>query len=616
MKRTIYYSIIFSLALLVWLMPGSLAAQAQQAGTVVINGGTLIDGNGGTPVPDSVIIIQGNRITNVGRKGQTTIPPNAQVINADGKFILPGMWDCQTSYSWWYGELMLNHGVTSTMDVGIQFELAVPVREAILHGKMIGPRTWTGIANITTNSGNRGTGLETPLTPAQVPKSAEEMRQFVRTRISAGADYIIFQDGGLPAEFYQAGFDEAKKLGKPVFTRASGPNLKVREAAMWGSVGLPHSRGIPEAVARDGSTANNSLDLYAEMDDAKANAVVQLLVQNRVALIPNLYHEAPSYPRDWARFEAEGRRLFANPDILAYYPEHSVQDYLANFRMRDTGAVRERRMRGYQNMLRFHKMFIDAGGRLLTGGDTNDTKAPGLMQHHEMQVMAEAGITPMKIIQAATKFPAQSIGVDDRLGTIEVGKLADVVIVNADPLQDIRNLTQIDQVVFDGKVVERTYRPWFGDPFLMDGGNSPTVEALTWVVALKQATFRQGGGGGQGGGGQAAREFQGLPNPQDSPQPGIETISPVLVTQGSPTTTVTLQGFNFVRRSRVYFDGQSVPYRAVSPTELRVTLDENLLRKAGRFDVVVENPLPLNGDHQGFGNGTSNKAHLIVNFRY
>src|SRR6266849_4766030 len=77
---------------------------------IVVEGGTLIDGNGGATVPDSVVIIQGNKITAVSRKGQVTYPANARVIKADGKFVLPGLIDAQVSYSWPFGEAMLNNG--------------------------------------------------------------------------------------------------------------------------------------------------------------------------------------------------------------------------------------------------------------------------------------------------------------------------------------------------------------------------------------------------------------------------------------------------------------------------------------------------------------------------
>ena len=111
---------------------------------LVIEGGTLIDGNGGAPVPNAVVVVQGSRITAVGRVGQVTVPPGARVINARGKFVLPGLWDSQVAYSWYFGEAMLNHGITSSIDVGTEAETAVPHRDSVLHGKVLAPLVNTG----------------------------------------------------------------------------------------------------------------------------------------------------------------------------------------------------------------------------------------------------------------------------------------------------------------------------------------------------------------------------------------------------------------------------------------------------------------------------------------
>lgn len=153
------------------------------------------------------------------------------------------------------------------------------------------------------------------------------------------------------------------------------------------------------------------------------------------------------------------------------------------------------------------------------------------------------------------------------------------------------------------------------DPFHRSSEMNPPVEALQWVAAFKEVAFNARGfrftGRPPGGPGTP------LPDPVESPQPAIETITPVMITQGSPTTTVTITGFHFVRRSRLYFNGTSVPYRAISPSRLEVTIDASLLHEAGWLDLVVKNPLPLNPEIGApWGNGTSNKAHLIVDYRY
>jgi hypothetical protein len=218
----------------------------------------------------------------------------------------------------------------------------------------------------------------------------------------------------------------------------------------------------------------------------------------------------------------------------------------------------------------------------------------------------------MQIIQGSTKWPAEMLRKQDLLGTIEAGKLADVIILREDPLQDIRNIGSIETVIFDGKVVDRTYHTTYRSPFNVGSGNAtPTVGALPWVVALKNNN--RGGGGQQGQ--QAAA---GVPDPANSPQPAIESINPYIVTQDSGTVTVSLKGINFVRRSAVYFNGRPAPSRTVSPTELQVTLDAEALRTAGRFDLVVKNPEPIDPYFKDgmWGSGTSNPAYLIVNFKY
>lgn len=254
-------------------------------------------------------------------------------------------------------------------------------------------------------------------------------------------------------------------------------------------------------------------------------------------------------------------------------------------------------------------MYLDSGGRVTAGGNTNVSKAVGLDLHQELEVFVEGGFTPMEAIQAATKWPAETFHWQDRVGTIESGKWADMIILNADPLQDIHNTQKIDNIVFNGKIIDRKYHPWPSDPY-MDIGNyswgNPPVESLNWVVALKNLVRP----GGLGGGGRA----EGVPNPAISPQPAIETISPTLVTEADPTTTLTVKGFGFVRRMQVYFNGRSVPYKVVSPDEVDVTLDEALLRTPGKFDIQIKNPPPI--DTPYMGDGSSNMAHLLVNFKY
>ena len=610
MRRTLVYAL---LGVAVVALP--MAAQTTQQAALVIEGGTLIDGNGGEPVRDAVIVIQGSKITAVGHKGQVTVPPNARVINAVGKFVLPGLWESQTAYSWYFGEAMLNHGITSSIDVGTEAEVAVPHRDAVLHGKDLAPRAFTGILRIGSTL-NGATGYEGPLHTIRVPKSADDTREIVRTVLGAGADYVIFYDGAMPFDWYKAGVEEAHKLGKPAFVRAYGPGIFPAQAAEIGATQLPHSAGIPLAIAknpsqfRQGRDDRNELDKYADMDDAKAADLIKTLVADHVTLVPTFIINYRGYPKDWAQFRAEAHDWYKDASLQKYYPKEAMEQSLAAYDDVDTGDVRQRRLKGWDNVKRFHKMFVDAGGHLVVSGNLNDRYVPGLQLFQEMRVMREVGMTPMQIIVGSTKYAAELVQKEDALGTIEAGKTADILIVGSDPLQDVGNLLKTDTVVFGGKVVDRRYHADYKTTFSPPGDGAsagPIVEALPWVVALMKARP-----------GPPQETLSALPDPARSPQPAIHTIDPFIVTQGPASATVTLKGLNFVRRSTVRFNGKVVPTEVINQTQLKFTLDPEMQKTAGRFDLVVINPAPVDTFYSRgmWGNGTSNTAHLVINYRY
>src|ERR1700687_403161 len=177
------------------LAGGVVPVEAQTPQALVIQGATLIDGNGGPPVANSVIVIQGNRIAAAGAAGQVQVPAGAQTIDAGGKFLVPGLWDAQTNYSWFDGELNLNQGVTSIVDIGDGEEWSILHREAVLHGKIRGPRTVIGIGHLGGANPDQLTRLATALSPRQIPKTVEETVAVARKLLDAGADMIMFHDG-------------------------------------------------------------------------------------------------------------------------------------------------------------------------------------------------------------------------------------------------------------------------------------------------------------------------------------------------------------------------------------------------------------------------------------
>ncbi len=592
-----------------WMMPVYAVAQTERPSTLVIEGGTLIDGNGGTPVQDAVIVIQGNKIATVSRKGQAPVPDGTQVVRADGKFIFPGLMDAHLHYSGFLAELMLAHGVTSAFDIGGRGIYHVARREAIARGRVPGPRLFIVVETLL-GPVKAGRIVYGTYGRQAEPVKVEKALQIVRSAIAAGADMINIWRRISKAVF-EAPVEEAHKAGLPVVAQAIGPEVFAREAVLAGADVLEPASGINISMAKDPSKGKNwglaeddSLDPrpFADMDETKAAEMIRLLVDRKVHLEPDLIAEGRGLHRQQAQWKLQDYELLSNP-ALAYIPEGTRYKWLANYTHFDELEPADREMvrKGFQNMQRFIGQFARAGGKVLTGTDTSNGgwAVPGVGVQREMELLVEAGLTPMEAIQAATRNAAEGYRVLNRVGTIEPGKLADLVIVNDDPLKDIRNVQKIEWVIQDGKVVDRTYHRWFSDPF-----EGEFVEAPEWVDALKQVTAA------------GIRTIAGLTDPRwefGQPCPGIESLSPNVVTEGGAATTVTINGVNFTKKSVVYWGERPVPSQLIGETELRATIDAGLMARAGVFPITVRNPGPYLS--QPKWGSVSNRAFLLVNFK-
>lgn len=606
MKKHAHRPLIFILFFL-FCIPVNVIAQGEQPATLVIEGGTLIDGNGGAPVRDALIVVRGNKIETVSRKGQS-FPPGAQVLHADGKFILPGLMDAHVHYGGFLAELLLAHGVTTVFDIGGRGLYHVVRREAIARGRVIGPRLFIAVESM----------LAPPL-PGRIvygrfgrqgPLPVEKAREGTKRAIAEGADVINIRRG-LTEDAFKAVVEDAHKAGLPVVAQPIGPHLFAREAVLAGADILEHASGVSISTTKDpskwkgwGEIELHSLDTrpYSEMDDAKAADLIKLMVDRKVYLELDLVAEGRGLHKQRKEWELADYALLSNPD-LAYIPEGVRQKWMNNYTEFDDWppAERERMKKGYQNYERFVGMFVKAGGKVMTGDDTSAVgwATAGVGIHHELELMVESGLTPMQAILAATRNPAEGYRVLNRVGTVEPGKFADLLILNADPLQDIRNTQQIEWVIKDGKVWDRAYHRWFVDPFSGDD-----LEAPDWLEGLKRATA------------EGARTVAGLTDPTwafGQPCPGIESLSPLIVTEGGPQFTLTIKGLNFTTKSTVYWGERPLRSRLVSETELSVTIDAPLIARAGISPIQVRNPGPFLLQPK-WGN-TSNRAYFMVNLK-
>ena len=227
------------------------AAQGQPT-ALVIQGGTLVDGNGGPPLANAVIVIQGNRIAAVGAAGSVQVPPGAQVINAAGKWITPGLIDAKANWNWMYGEAFLHWGVTSAMVTGARNDQGIAERDAVNHGIFPGPRLYQGFINLQGGGpdGKRPNNYK-PGAGDRIVRTPEEARALVRYNIESGADFIGTNDGNGPPELFSAIADEAHKAGKGVVMRCVGPQTRGKECVLAGADVMVHTGEIGDQISSD-----------------------------------------------------------------------------------------------------------------------------------------------------------------------------------------------------------------------------------------------------------------------------------------------------------------------------------------------------------------------------
>jgi hypothetical protein len=235
-------------AITVWAMVDRLAGQAPAQAALVIEGGKLIDGNGGTPVPDVQIVIRGNRIAAIGRRG-APIPQGARVLPADGKFIIPGLWDAHLNFYSHNGEAMLNHGVTSFIGIGDNGKARIFAREGILKGRILAPRPWDAPVHFQDFANLNG--LESPYFQLKVLNTSDDAREWVSRILGLGASGVFFQNGRAKDDVVRTAFELAHKAGKPGFIRATGPEIFPKKAADLGVDAIPLSQGVSEEIAND-----------------------------------------------------------------------------------------------------------------------------------------------------------------------------------------------------------------------------------------------------------------------------------------------------------------------------------------------------------------------------
>jgi imidazolonepropionase-like amidohydrolase len=414
---------------------------SHEASTIAILGGTLIDGTGAAPVTDSAVVIHDGRIVEVGPRYRVKLPKHAEIVDARGKYILPGLWDMHAHFEqveW--GPIYLAAGVTTVRDCGNEFEFITAVRDAVAQGHGLGPRLL--LAGIVDGSGPMTIGVERVDTP-------EQAKQWVDRYHAANFQQMKIYSS-VKLEELKAVADEAHKLGMTV-TGHIPEGLNAYQAIEAGQDQINHIQYItdimhapfPADMSRpDKMKALANIDLQSP-EAKKAIAFLKehhTVVDPTMALFEFLTATTAKPP---ASFE---------PGVTKVAPELAEQ-------LTDVGPPTERSEIGekvFQKEIAIVGALHKAGIPIVAG---TDQTVPGHSLHREIELYVQAGFTSMEAIQAATIVPARAMGVEKELGTVEKGKRGDLILINGNPLEDIHNTRNIEYVVTNG-VMYKTADLW------------------------------------------------------------------------------------------------------------------------------------------------------------
>ena len=431
---------------------GGSAPRAEPAGLAIV-GAQLIDGTGGEPIPDSVLLIHDGRIQAAGTRGATPVPEGAHVVDAAGKTIIPGLIDTHSHYRGDATSIerqfnaQVFFGVTSARSIGSDPPENIPVMRATHTPRPGIPRVFTA---------GRGFSYPDGFPPgnsAHQPRTPEEARELVRGLAEQGVHFTKMWVNEMPEPGHKIPPEIRAAIVDESLKNSLLPVAHIDEEA--------DGRQLVEAGLRDflhTTVRTFGPGAGVPMDDASVSEeFLQMCVDNGVSFSPTL----SIIQNNW--HFAERPELLDDPQVRAAFASYDSQaptlwgDPEARAAVVHAPGFADRKA-SFQQVLDFVETIHQAGVGLALGTDSGTANVPfGWAVHHELELYVEAGLTPMQAIVAATAGGARlmpPVGAAD-FGTLEVGKIADLVLLSADPLRDIRNTLAIDRVMQGGEWVDR-----------------------------------------------------------------------------------------------------------------------------------------------------------------
>jgi len=441
-----------------------------QTRPVVIQGGTLIDGTGRPPLANAAIVFQDGRIREVGRGGEVSVPQGAEVIDGKGKTILPGLIDGHCHYRDWMGEVYLRYGVVTCPNISNNpADWIIAQREGVRNGTIRGPRVWAA-GNVIDGPPPEGVGGLRRQRTSIIVQNEDEAKKAVRDLVAKGVDGIkLFER--LTPQTAKAAADEARRLGKPVL----GHSLDVFASAEYGYHTVEHSWSVVYTSVQDLKKRSeldharmtrkiNTAEVHAHMEPETFDRIIKTLVEKNVHWSPTWATWFRGLSPRAAEMKKREMSLLKDPR-LAYLPGFILKSTEQHFAMYETASPEKRAqlLDGYRKLQDFVRRFIAAGGKMHLGSDPNSV-LPGYAVHVEFELAVDAGISAAQAIRSASLSVAEAWRKDKDYGSVEKGKVADIVIVNGDPMKDISATQQVEKVFMDGKAMNIAFHPDYKNP--------------------------------------------------------------------------------------------------------------------------------------------------------
>jgi hypothetical protein len=460
---------------LLWLLAACATAPAPQdrmssvglTADLVITNANIVDVVDGAVLRDRTVLIAGTRIVQVAPAGGIAVPAGAKVVNASGAYLIPGLWDMHAHAAsedrvQLFFRLFLANGITGFRDMWGSRDVAAHARALVEAGELPGPSHVEASGHLIDGPGGMWPGSLTAGTP-------EEGRRLADSLHAAGAPFLKVYHGLLP-ETYFAIAERARELDIPVAGHV--PFLvRAADAATAGQRSNEHLFGVLEGCSSDegailaefarsmaaaqakdiGTLAGIMLERVrrsvATQDDDVCRVLAQGFIEHETWQVPTLVSlRGKVYPRELTAAGDPRARYFAPPRDWAP----------GRFGVMMTAEQEAVVQAGWERQKQIVGLMAATGVPFLAGTDAPVTWAfPGFGIHDELALLVEAGLNPLQALQAATLNPARFMGRTADIGTVAEGRLADLVLLDANPLQDITNTTRIRAVVAGGRLYRR-----------------------------------------------------------------------------------------------------------------------------------------------------------------